>query len=638
MHGMTLAERSRLIARSARLVLADYGRRLARGAVRHGPPVVRRTAAELRAWVVVVMAATGVAFLLMSLYSTLTGDTESRALWAGIAALAVPVATFVAPEFGSLFRRVCRRDLTRRYVAGLVVLATLFGALGVTRSAWLPGMLAGCYTPPYSNGMTEFVLDDDGVCYGLLDDPDAGMFRPAAFGRNAVTSDLERRILLQNRPLEPGDLTVVWLGALSCVYSETAPDQCADGRDYPAERDQLRALLMAQDLIERTTDHRLHVVIGDASQDVRHADRIAELVIANRAAFGPRLVVIGGGDSRDVTQRAINRLLEHGIPFIAPNLLADLGKPGRPFVDRPGYLQLAAPNRQYAEDTVRRLSRDNPKGFQLVVYQLQAPTDHYTTSLVNDLLMVAKERALDVPVSARHARSLDQIDASVCRGGANPERPTVLFFADRWTKFNDFVHRVNDVCGFSEPQRVMADGSVSRYMASTSLRAISNANWPLDYYVGGLRCRELRQPKGAELLAQTRILQPDMGKLNCAPGSESGIPYCTIEAAGSTSQPCEPNDLGAFIAPTWDAALLADALIPDRDDIATDPSYLGGLKLGGLHLTQGVARVVNGQLDQQNPCGSGANDRATWTIPMEMLHVTSVHDATEHPEPLLPRC
>jgi hypothetical protein len=67
----------------------------------------------------------------------------------------------------------------------------------------------------------------------------------------------------------------------------------------------------------------------------------------------------------------------------------------------------------------------------------------------------------------------------------------VLFFADRWTRFADFVQRINDVCGHSTPRLVIADGSVSRFMANYQLRAVSNADWPVDYYVGGPGCSDL---------------------------------------------------------------------------------------------------------------------------------------------------
>ncbi|MEU4425197.1 hypothetical protein AB0F81_31640 [Actinoplanes sp. NPDC024001] len=541
------------------------------------------------------------------------GSTEARALAISVAAIVLPV--LVSDKLVTLIKQPA---LTTTHHAVLAVLTLLVGFLGWTRDDWLPGVVRDCYTLPTSTGITVLRATADGSrCYGLLDTPDAGVFAAAAFGRDPVTTTLERRILSHNRPLADGDLTVVWLGALSCDPLPTDPARCADGRDYPSERDQLRALLFAQTHLEATTDHRLHVVIADATQDVEHADEIAKLVIARREALGPRLVVIGGGDSRDTTQRAINRLLDAGIPFIAPNLLADLGAPGRPFVDRPGYLQLAPANLAYAEDTVARLRHRFPGGFRLDVYQHPNPTDQYTTSLVNDLLAAVK----DAPgATARHLGAMERIDETICAGAVKGP-PTVLFFADRWTRFGGFVARINEVCGHSRPQLVIADGSVGRFMANYQLRAVSNADWPVDYYVGGPACADLTEAGFADLTGQMhrhRDLLKLGGTFSCADRTAEAadaqlVNSCTLDAAVKlASQPCVPNDLGTFLIPAWDAVLLADRLLPAAPPAGRD--YLSSLDLGPTELSTGVrATVRRGRL-------------ADATIAVRMWHVDPVND------------
>lgn len=531
------------------------------------------------------------------------GSTEARALAVSVAAIVLPV--LVSDKLVTLLRQPA---LTTTHHAILAVLTLLLGFLGWTRADWLPGVVNDCYTLPTSTGITVLRATADGSrCYGLLDTPDAGVFAAPAFGRDPVTTTLERRILANNRPLEDGDLTVVWLGALSCEPLEGDRTRCADGRDYPSERDQLRAMLLAQTHIAATTDHRLHVVIADATQDVEHADEIAKMVIERREALGPRLVVIGGGDSRDTTQRAINRLLDAGIPFIAPNLLADLGAPGRPFVDRPGYLQLAPPNLAYAQDTVARLRHRFPDGFRLDVYQHPNPTDQYTTSLVNDLLAAVKQAP---GATARHLGALDRIDETICAP------PTVLFFADRWTRFADFVARINEVCGHSRPHLVIADGSVGRFMANYQLRAVSNADWPVDYYVGGPGCSDLTPDGFATLTRQMdahRDLLKITGPFTCAGRDAQMVNSCTLDAAVKlTSQPCRPNDLGTFLIPAWDAVLLADALLPDRPRSGSD--YLTSLELAATTLSTGVQATVHG------------GRLAEPTISVRMWHVDPVND------------
>lgn len=555
------------------------------------------------------------------------GSTEARALAVSVVSVVLPV--LVSEK---LVKLVKQPALTTSHHAILAVLTLLLGFLGWTRADWLPGVANGCYTLPTSTGITVLRATERGDrCFGLLDTADPGVFATPAFGRDPVTTALEHRILHNNRSLRDSDLTVVWLGALSCDPSPVDATRCADGRDYPSERDQLRALLFAQEHIAAAGTHRLHVVIADATQDVRHADDVAELIIERRAALGPRVVVIGGGDSRDTTQRAINRLLDAGIPFIAPNLLADLGAPGRPFVDRPGYFQLAPSNLDYARDTAARLAHRFPGGFRLDVYQHPDPTDQYTTSLVNDLLSAVKGAAGG---TARHVSTLDRIDDAVCKASA-VDPPTVLFFADRWTRFAEFVKRVNDVCGHSTPRLVIADSSVSRFMANYQLRAVSNANWPVDYYVGGPGCADLTTRAYATLAARIHAAR-DL--FNIRPGETFACAdrapdvrdgqlrnACTLDAAAKrTSQPCRPNDLGAFLIPTWDAVMLADALLPHRAPTGED--YLTSLELASTTLATGAqATVLAGRLSAP-------------TIPVLMWHVDPVNDpgrSWERPGPEL---
>ncbi|MDQ7906281.1 hypothetical protein RB614_17345 [Phytohabitans sp. ZYX-F-186] len=555
------------------------------------------------------------------------GSTEARALAISIAAVVLPV--LVSDKIGKIARQPA---LTANHHVILAVLTLVLGFLGWTRDDWLPGVVNRCYTLPTSTGITVLRTTADGErCYGLLDTADPGVFAAPAFGGDPVTIALERRILANNQPLRDGDLTVVWLGALSCESHPADATRCADGRDYPSERDQLRALLFAQTQMAAAGTHRLHVVIADAAQDVGHADDVAQLVISRREALGQRLVVIGGGDSRDVTQRAINRLLDAGIPFIAPNLLADLGAPDRPFVDRPGYLQLAPSNMDYAADTVARLRQRFPAGFALDIYQQRDPTDQYTTSLVNDLLAAVKPAP---GATARHLPALDRIDATACTAHAGGP-PTVLYFADRWTRFADFVQRINDVCGHSRPRLVIADVSASRFMANYQLRAVSNADWPVDYYVSGPGCADLTDGMFTTLTTQ---MYASRGVLNlrpeetftCADRAEDALAgevrnACTLDAAAKlTSQPCRPNDLGTYLIPMWDAVLLADALLPDRPPPGED--YLTSLETAGVRLTTGAtATVREGRLVEP-------------TIAVRMWHVDPLNDPSrlwERPSPEL---
>jgi hypothetical protein len=585
---------------------------------------------RVRAFAVLLLVALIVITVGAVITSMFTGSTANRGLGVGIAGVALSLIAIFVDRFGELFEWLSGQLFTSRHGVVLAVLLLVFAPLGLTHQQWLPGVLDRCYTLPHSphaNGRTIFVRAGDGECYGLVDSADPGLLTPGWFGSNSVAGQLQQELLDGNRPLRDGDLTVVWLGSLSCTPLRADPTRCTDERDYPAERDQLRALRLAQARFAAEPGHpRLHVVIGNVGQDVKHIDDVASMIIEHRSAYGGRLAVIGGGDSRDVTQRAINRLLDQGIPFIAPNLLADLGGPARPFVQRAGYFQLPPANQVYADDTIRQLKSSYPQGFRLEVFQLPAPTDQYTTSLVNDLLSAVSRPGNAGRIAARHVKSLDQIGSEVCSSSAG-SNPTVLFFADRWNKFGDFLHRVNDVCGFSPPRRVMADGSVARFMASTRLRAQSNATWPLDYYIGGLGCGALRQNDALSASWVNQTLHPRGGQYACgmARGTDTSNVYCTLDAAEDVSQPCVPNDLGTFLAPAFDSVMLADALLPARasSDVPTNTqqqqAYLQGLTLNApVSLTQGEATIHAGLLDKP-------------TIPVRAWHVSQVDNPSEQP-------
>lgn len=541
-----------------------------------------------------VLGSTAAVFGVATVFAAdmLQGNAEARALAVSIAGIVLPV--LVSDRIIASAERLKLPKLTTRHRAILAVLTLLFGFFGWTRSEWLPGVMSGCYTLPTSTGITMLrATPDSERCYGLLDIADPGVFAAHAFGRDPDTIDLQRAILAENEPLKDGDLTVVWLGSLSCDPLPSDPTRCADGRDYPSERDQLRALLFAQKHFKQHSgEKRLHVVIADATQDVAHADDIAKMIIDRRKALGPRLVVIGGGDSRDVTQRAINRLLDAGVPFISPNLLADLAEPGAPFVNRPGYLQLAPSNKAYAEDVVNRLKFDG--GYRLDIYQEPEPTDHYTTSLVNDLLAVVRD--LKRPdVTARHVAALDRIDDGICDSNTDGP-PTALYFADRWTRFANFVQRVNEVCGHARPHLVIADVSVSRFLGNNHLRAVSNADWAIDYHVSGPSCADLTPAGLAAITAQIHksrelVRLPEGARFTCvdriAAASRELLDACPLDAAvKQTAAPCRPNDLGTYLIPTWDAVFLADALLPKR------PVPLDKLTLEPLTLSTGMAAEV----------------------------------------------
>jgi hypothetical protein len=527
------------------------------------------------------------------------GGNDARTLTIAIAAVIMPLVLS-----DNALRRLNLTGSTLGQRIGLVVLTVVFAALGWFRADWAPGILHECFTPPTSAGGTVLRASGNGRhCYGLIDTADPGVFARTAFGQNDITRKLETAVLANNSPVRDGDLTIVWMGTLSCEPDPAEAAGCLDGVDYPNERDQLRALLLAQRAAKAAHQPLVHVVIADILPDVAYADAVAKLIVDHRAALGDRLVVMGGSDSRDQTERAINRLLTAGIPFIAPSLLADLEAPGRPFVDRPGYFQLSPPNLSYTRDLVSRLrllpAAKSPKGVDLAVYQLPEPSDQYTTSLVNDVAAEARRtEARGSRVTVRHISGLDQLDRSICGG------TTVVFFADRWTTFGEFLARADTVCGGAGPARVVADGSVSRFMANYHLRATSTVGWPLDYYVPGPGCPS-GSPKG--IVDSINGLHGPVAALFRGPAGaafecrvQQEKPMCTLDAAAvRPGTPCRVNELGTALVPALDAVTLAEEITRhgtgDLSALRTDgPVTLTGgttVSVDGGHLSRPAVKV-----------------------------------------------
>jgi hypothetical protein len=160
---------------------------------------------------------------------------------------------------------------------------------------------------------------------------------------------------------------------------------------------------------------------------------------------------------------------------------------------------------------------------------------------------------------------------------------------------------------------------VSRFLANNQLRAVSNANWPVDYYVGGPACSELT-PDAYKLITdqihKSRDKKYDLLKIrrdetfqcadrpggNAAGGSGGGeddgkvMGVCPLDtAAKMSSGRCLPNDLGTFLVPTWDAVMLADAMLPDEPPAGKD--YLTSLELPPTTFSTGkLATVRQGRL------------------------------------------
>ncbi|HEY6798479.1 MAG TPA: hypothetical protein VI248_27695 [Kineosporiaceae bacterium] len=578
------------------------------------------------------------------------GPVEKRTLWATVLGSLIIVGQLLASLLrvqGS--RRGRRRRKARRrwkawaratrlrsalaFLSPLVflMLGTLVGA-GATFfvGAWGRALLDGCLTLPdnfKTSGRSAVDRLPNGDCYGYIDTMDTGGLRSDfLFGRDLEVRQLEEQILQDNAPWSKDGLTVIWLGQLSCTALPSDSSECEDGRKAGAEREQLQALRMWQERAKQDRHKQdrykdVHFVIADAGQDMKYADKLAALILSHRDRFGSHLAIIGGGDSRLVTRRAIHDLLSgnndtdkhdrdwYPVVFVAPTLTADPDGPGTALVRASGYFQLAPPATLLAQHFLSFLTGERPGVTRLWVYQEPDLTDLYTTWLTNDLLKAAVDARAGAAagpaggLAAAHVSALADIPRDIC-GKAST---SAIFFAGRWTRFGAFVDQINRLCGVDGADNVFGDGSVSRYMDNDEVRPSSNVTWRFGYYTSGFQCIDLHHT-----LDDGRLKGQKVGLVS----SHKDIVQSLFDAAKDVLQvDCnrayrdaynpniaparEPSQIGAHVAPTWDSLELATQLLSGPSD-----QILHGTSSHAL--AESIVTVTNGQIDRSTDAAARA--------------------------------
>jgi hypothetical protein len=430
-------------------------------------------------------------------------------------------------------------------------------------------------------------------CIGFSDSPDQ------LFGEDGGTRLEERLLLAQNtanghlyRP--DSDLTLILLGGFTCL---PAADGGCGSDDLSTPREELQALRAYAAYANTHADvPDVHVVVANAGRNVTYADQVAEMIATARARFGTRLAVVGGTDSTEQTRRAVETLLAAGIPVVTPTLTANSPTvPGVAFVDRPGFLQLPTANDGFAEDAIRwilDLTRGAlTQGSPVVVYRESSPGDDYTSTLARELSAAAQRHGLaPVPVS-----TLAGLDTSICRNAPQP-RPVV--FADRQNRFAapadpviDFVRAVTLRCAdLGGPYLVVGDDATNRAMKNDDLRGnplYSAATWGLAWYLSGWQCSDLLRQYATDNAAGT---PSQAGRLIDVARTELGI---TCSRTGS-------GQIGSNIAPMWDAAVVADAMLRGVDQ-PLHAADLGSLPDRAVALAEGSVLVKAGRVTQPLP-------------------------------------
>jgi ABC-type branched-subunit amino acid transport system substrate-binding protein len=356
----------------------------------------------------------------------------------------------------------------RRTLPGLAGLAVLVaaGGFGLT---WHPDC-----TSLHKAGRVDVVYVEH-QCIGYSDSSDV------IFG-NENLRKAQAAIFHQNREVERSKrradrpyVTLVYFGSL------TKPDAEANEETFSAEREELEGIQIAQhqaNLAARTLKNAplLRVLVANAGQDMRHAERVAGMLKELRERDPSIVAVLGLVESRTWTRNAMIALNDIGLPVVAPTLSGDdIGDNLR------YYLQLAPPNEDQAKLIYEYATGVLGKRRILNYYSFGAEDRHAAESdiYVNTLREDLEQRfGQDNYHQERwNGQRLTDACAGKFQGG-------VVFFGGRYSNFTDFVTRLSRDCRGRLPI-LIADDSVNRYMANTEWRDNAPDNLPLAYVSKG---------------------------------------------------------------------------------------------------------------------------------------------------------
>ncbi|MEV5428227.1 hypothetical protein [Streptomyces sp. NPDC052701] len=278
-------------------------------------------------------------------------------------------------------------------------------------------------------------------------------------------------------------VTIVYLGSL------TGRPTRADEEAYAAEREELEGLAVAQHqgLQAAATDYAVplvRIVVANAGFQMRHAATAVGMVedLARRGGDAPVVGVVGLVESRTTTAAALRRLHQAGLPVVAPTLSAD------GFAENSKlYLQLGAPNRDQSR-MVAAYARNvlhvkKARVYYTVGQGSSREEDLYVDTLLNDLEDDLVD-LLETPVTP-FTSGTDLREVCGYQG--------MVFFAGRWSEFSSFLQALKK-CDGNPPRHLVADDSVNRYVANTSLRHHA-PGLPLTYVSKGAlaTCESLRR-------------------------------------------------------------------------------------------------------------------------------------------------
>ncbi|MEE1940732.1 hypothetical protein V1L54_15195 [Streptomyces sp. TRM 70361] len=359
---------------------------------------------------------------------------------------------------------------THRSFAAAVCLALLLPLLGWTgRELGWPG----CAHRPFAGQIS--VRGVDGECIGYSD---SGAFRFNDEPGQERLQGVQRTIFDQNREVrelwERSDrrrpyATLVYLGSL------TGRSTKENEEAYAAEREELEGLAVAQyEGMQQPADAHdvplVRVVVANAGFQMRHADDLVDMIaeLAREGGDAPVVGVVGLVESRRSTAAALRKLNRAGLPAVAPTLSAD-----GMYDNSRLYLQLAPPNRDQA-GLVAAYAREVLGVRESRVYHTFGERSSREEDLYVSTLLDGLDESLDGTEYSKPFEAGDNLAGECGYRG-------MLFFAGRWSEFDDFLRALGNSCGDDQPRHLVANDSVNRYMANPALRRSAPGGLSLVY-------------------------------------------------------------------------------------------------------------------------------------------------------------
>ncbi|WP_190232825.1 ABC transporter substrate-binding protein [Streptomyces avicenniae] len=461
-------------------------------------------------------------------------------------------------------------------VGGALVLAGLAGALPLLQG------------DPCDGG--TFLSRDGRNCVGLLTrdstNSDVASVLDEIFREN---EDVEAAA--DRRPADdpgPSPRTVVYIGTLSGAAS--ALDPVLGGTLA-----ELRGLMLAQRLVnDQAGSERvpLRIEIADAGRRFQDAPAVAERIVDLAEEDGSVVGVVGMGQSRDTTYRALDILSAAGLPVIGTSGTADelLNHGGHYYQLSPSNSRMAAVLARFAESAALFRAGGGTFPAERVV-MVADPRDAYSAGLAGafqdqftgDLRTLLYDAPDPVPddeesgLAGEEVGSQDELAREVCDAVADEER-TALVWTARGSEIRPFLDALYRYSGDCARLTLLGSDEVTNARVSESHPWDSFPNLSLYFVVNGAgplldeRQGEAVSPDGRYFHEAYHAEFEDGGE-----GQGDGLGEVTA-ALASDPHPALAWDALRYLSAAVDQAWITTG----RDDARLDRDLVQGVLYQGL--------------------------------------------------------